>query len=148
MLLPVNRNILYKDEKLSIQILSQELARTTEQDVPYFVISITPIFSDDAILKESDNRKSVLRLKFDDIEVGKNSLTQQQATEIKDFVLDNLEKGVHSCIIHCTMGVSRSAGVGAAISKAINDEDDLFFKYFTPNMTCYRKVLNAFLTQS
>ena len=144
MLLPVNRNILYKDEKLSIQILSQELARTTEQDVPYFVISITPKNCSDADLKKSKNKTSVLRLKFDDVESGKNALTDDQALEIKNFVLENLQKGIHSCIIHCTMGMSRSAGIGAALSKVINGDDSLFFKYYMPNMRCYRKVFNAF----
>jgi len=145
MLLPIKRDILYKNHTIAIQILSQTLAETTDQKEPYFVISIVPWNCDEAKIKESENLKDILRLSFDDTETGKNAISSEQAEKIKDFVLFNLQKGVNSCIIHCLMGVSRSAGVGAAISKAINGEDDLFFKYYTPNMTCYRKVLNAFL---
>lgn len=48
-------------------------------------------------------------------------------------------------IVHCDAGISRSAGVGAALARHYNNDD---FEYFTggryaPNMRCYYKVLKA-----
>ena len=64
------------------------------------------------------------------------------------------EKVVHFCnkyknnniyfYIHCTAGISRSAGLGAAISKYYNNDDSWFFKYKVPNRLVYRKTLEAF----
>jgi predicted protein tyrosine phosphatase len=144
MIIPIHRKMLYESKPLAIQILSEFLAKTTEQDVPYFVISITPLFCDDAELKPSKNLMDVLRLKFNDVENGSSAISSDQAYQIKDFVLKNLDKGIHSCIIHCSAGISRSAGVGAAISKAINGEDELFFEHYMPNLTCYKKVKEVF----
>ena len=54
---------------------------------------------------------------------------------------------VDKFIVHCEAGVSRSAGVGAAIMKALNGDDWDVFKnpLKCPNMKCYRTVLNAFV---
>jgi predicted protein tyrosine phosphatase len=144
MLIPINRGILYKNKKLAIQILSQPLAEITDQQVPYFVISIVPFNFKEANLKKSSNQKAVLRLMFNDVTDGKTSMNDEQAEQVRDFVLENLKNGVHSCIIHCTAGISRSAGVGAAISKVINGDDSEFFLSFMPNAHCYKKVLEAF----
>ena len=65
--------------------------------------------------------------------------------QIKEFV-EQVKDRVERIIVHCKAGVSRSAGVGAAILYALNGDDMRVFrdKYSLPNMTCYRKVLNAF----
>jgi len=144
MLMPINRDILYKDKFLAIQILSESMARDITQDEPYFVISIVSKGFNDAILAKSPHRKRVLRLQFDDRVNGKNIITDKQADQVVNFVNENLNDGIRSCIIHCTAGISRSAGVGAAISKVINGFDELFFKYYIPNSVCYNKVLEAF----
>jgi len=51
-------------------------------------------------------------------------------------------------VVQCEAGISRSAGVAAAIDKYANDSPaDWIFKSgkFVPNMTVYNKVLNAFM---
>lgn len=48
-------------------------------------------------------------------------------------------------IVHCDAGISRSAGVGAAILKHLTGYDGKIFNSPErhPNMWCYRKTLNA-----
>jgi hypothetical protein len=87
MLLPIKRDILYKNHTIAIQILSQTLAETTDQKEPYFVISIVPWNCDEAKIKESENLKDILRLSFDDTETEKNAISSEQAEKIKDFAL-------------------------------------------------------------
>ena len=48
-------------------------------------------------------------------------------------------------IVHCDAGISRSAGVAAAILKYFTGDDSTIFDSarFYPNMWCYRKTLQA-----
>ena len=88
----------------------------------------------------------LFQVKFADVEVGQSEcITDEQASEIASYVL-RVRDDVDRIIVHCEAGVSRSAGVGAAIMKYLNGSDwDVFDKpKFRPNMTCYRKVLDAF----
>ncbi len=50
-------------------------------------------------------------------------------------------------IVHCDAGVSRSAGVAAAILKFYTGDDSYVFENprFQPNMWCYRKTLCALM---
>ena len=50
-------------------------------------------------------------------------------------------------IVHCDAGISRSAGVAAAIYKYCTGDDSIIFDNprFQPNMWCYRKTLNALM---
>ena len=50
-------------------------------------------------------------------------------------------------IVHCDAGISRSAGIGAAILKYYNRDDSPVFDnpIFHPNMLCYRKTLEALI---
>ena len=50
-------------------------------------------------------------------------------------------------IIHCDAGISRSAGVAAAILKYCTGDDSSIFgnPRYHPNMWCYRKTLNALM---
>lgn len=53
------------------------------------------------------------------------------------------------CIVHCTAGISRSAGICAAILKwATGNDDDIFQNpSYRPNMHCYQIMLNALKNQ-
>jgi predicted protein tyrosine phosphatase len=85
-------------------------------------------------------------LAFTDVEEERNNrnvITEDHAKQVVDFV--NKNNTIRLWVVHCEMGMSRSAGVGAAIAKTINGDDTAFFKFYTPNMTCYRKVLKAFV---
>lgn len=68
------------------------------------------------------------------------------AVQIKDFVNQELMKEIKHLIVHCDAGVSRSAGVAAAILKATGqDESEILDNpnYFI-NARCYAFVLMAF----
>ena len=70
-------------------------------------------------------------------------MSEEDARKVVQFVNLHVEKHI---IVHCDAGISRSAGVGAAISKYVSGDDSAFFnsgRYY-PNMWCYRKTLNAF----
>lgn len=96
------------------------------------------------------NSGPTLFLFFDDIEdesiVGYIPIQQQDVNAIVKFVNDNKTNGKHF-VVNCDAGISRSAGVAAAISKFLNNDDSNIFnnKSFCPNMTCYRMVLNGLI---
>lgn len=71
-------------------------------------------------------------------------MTCDDADKIVAFCLKWLPET--DLIVHCEAGVSRSAGVCAAIMKWYERSDTMIFNnpYFRPNMHCYRTVLNAF----
>ena len=99
------------------------------------------------IFKDPDNGIfNQLRLHFDDVEIGKpNCITDETARKIVEYV-NSVQDKADKIAVHCEAGISRSAGVGAAIMKFLNDDDWPVFdnSRFCPNMTCYRAVLNAF----
>ena len=118
----------------------------------FAVISITNPFTQDAIIKNSDNLMGLLRLNFDDIEkdeirnhVKYKTISNEQAKEIVDFV-NSVKDKVDLLIVHCEAGVSRSVGVAAAVSLILNGSEEEFFTRpsYYPNMKCYRTVLEAF----
>ena len=100
-----------------------------------------------------NNVVDILRLSFCDADrpgtdvygrtVGEEYLLSSTvADEIPVFI--ERYKDIDNIIVHCDAGISRSAGVGAAILKYFNDDDrELFIGYFHPNMLCYRKTLEA-----
>ena len=85
------------------------------------------------------------RVHFDDVDIGQpNCITDEQAGTIAEFVFE-IRNEADKIVVHCEAGISRSAGVAAAVMKFLNGDDWGVFDSprFRPNMTCYRKVLNA-----
>ena len=118
------------------------------------IISITSCAGFAAFIPKGDVNgiQDVLHLKFNDTD-SKSSLdggiTNKEAKKIHDFV--NKYKDISTidkCIVHCEAGQSRSAGVAAAIMKYLNDDDTPIFNNhkYTPNMSCYRAVLNELMS--
>ena len=138
---------------IDIRILNRKEAKKfncESHDFKTGIISITDTDKADVIFEknEANGIKAVLRLKFDDVErdyKNEHCITKEDAENIVKFVNKNKNK-VDKFIVHCEAGVSRSAGVGAAIMKALNGDDWDVFKnpLKCPNMKCYRTVLNAF----
>ena len=73
-----------------------------------------------------------------------NGITKEQAKQIATFVKKHYGN-VEQIIVHCEAGISRSAGVAAAILKYFtNDDSQIFDSYkYRPNTLCYRNVLEA-----
>lgn len=100
-----------------------------------------------------DSQSNVVHVEFfhfDDIDkeyfsCGLNSISDDDAKRIVATVQEWKDK-VDTIYVHCDVGVSRSAGIAAAISMALTGEDDYFFTsyLYVPNILCYRKVLAAF----
>lgn len=116
-------------------------------DFTSVIISITDIDKElnNLIVNTNNGIKSVLQVQFDDYDQGEpNCITEKDAEKIAEFVKRTADK-VDTVIVHCEAGISRSAGVAAAISKYLFNDDTAIFnnRQYCPNMTCYRYVLNA-----
>lgn len=147
-IMPVYRGVLYADKKLAFRVLSRHLIGVEDNNEPYFVVSISDKKEMPCKIRDSHNRKAVLRVSFYDTETTKGtkpSLAPKAAKEIADFVDEQLNNGIKLCVINCEMGMSRSAGVAAGISKAVNGEDELFYQFYRPNANCHSKMINAFM---
>jgi protein-tyrosine phosphatase len=111
------------------------------------IVSITDAGSSSNNFNEENNYvKAILPLQFDDVDYGqKNCITSEDARMIIDFVLKWINK-VNLVIVHCEAGVSRSAGVCAALMKIFNGSDfEIFNKpRYIPNMSCYRAILESY----
>lgn len=70
-------------------------------------------------------------------------MTDEDADKVVEFMERHKDKFI---IVHCDAGISRSAGVAAAILKYYNGDDSPIFdsRWYNPNRWCYRKVLEAF----
>lgn len=91
---------------------------------------------------------------FDDVEddsiPGCTPMSNAQATLAANFLEELTTSDPTTLIVHCSAGISRSAGVAAAIHDALgwpiaNAQDNDVFRdgKFAPNMHCYRTMLRA-----
>ena len=113
---------------------------------PHIIISITDPGTLPAIIRPNFQNKGTLRLEFEDIDAEEpEAMTEAHAEAIAKFVNEHKDS-VDMIVVHCEAGVSRSAGVAAAIGLVLNGDDKQFFTNprFCPNMWCYRLVLDAF----
>ena len=115
------------------------------------IISITTYDGDlkEKIIKTKNNNvKDILYLSFCDLNMEDNPeycMQDSDAKKVAKFVnkwYDNID----TIIVHCEGGISRSAGVAAAIMRVKEGDDHPIFdnKGKHPNMTCYLKTLKAF----
>jgi predicted protein tyrosine phosphatase len=121
-----------------------EVAMVTPE-MPYIVISVTECEAPEARLAESSYRLGVLRLKFHDIEMpqwDRTLMSSEEASKIIAFVREH-QAAARLIISQCEAGMSRSAGVAAALSKWLQEDDRPFFKHYIPNRHVYRLVLEA-----
>jgi predicted protein tyrosine phosphatase len=124
----------------------QEFSRWNSEG-EFALISICGYEDTPAQLEENSTLKEKLFLVFDDVEAPhKNQITKKQAKQIAKFVKENKDL-VDGFIVNCMAGISRSAGVAAAILKYFTNDDTQIFDSanYCPNMTCYREVLNALM---
>ena len=80
----------------------------------------------------------------DDYAAIKELMTDKDAKKIAGFV-DRYKNVL--LIIHCDEGVSRSAGIAAALLRHYTGDETAIFDdcfSYNPNMWCYFKVLKAF----
>lgn len=101
---------------------------------------------------DNETIKDILYLEFYDISYnsqeifkGYAPMSDEDAIQIRDFVLKWKDK-VDTLWVHCDAGISRSAGVAAAILESFGKDNSYIFgsKMYFPNLLCYHKTLNAF----
>ena len=83
------------------------------------VISVVNRFDADADILDKDNAVAILRMRFDDILPSTGDFgvfNDDDAKKIWKFV-DDWHNKVDGIVVHCIMGVSRSAAVAAALAK-------------------------------
>lgn len=101
------------------------------------------------LLYDINNMVDKIFLKFDDVECDFGSyvsMSDEDAKNILDFVFKH--KDVENIVVHCDAGISRSAGVAAALSKIFNKDDMEYFSpetIYSPNMCCYNEILDCWV---
>lgn len=95
---------------------------------------------------KNPNIVDILFVQFNDVNADEPfPITEEHAKAIIEEY--NLYKNkVERILVHCEAGVSRSAGVCAALMK-IHDGDDMPIfgqAKYCPNMTCYRAILDEY----
>jgi predicted protein tyrosine phosphatase len=145
---------------VNVLVMSQEKAESTIIDVPYIHISVYSPGSDGAVLPDNEKRIDVLRLCFHDIEsvndpndFGLKFLKKYGIeprlfyTEDAQSIIEFLEKHkeVETIVVNCEAGISRSAGIAAAIAKFRNGDDESYFKRYHPNLLAYKTLLKMFM---
>ena len=108
-----------------VLVLDRKTAATTTMGVPYIVISITNIGSQEAVLAESPLRLGVLRMQFRDTERAAG-FTEVQAEAAVRFVQEHAD-ALRGIVVHCEFGISRSAGLAAGLAEAMNGAPDVRF---------------------
>ena len=111
----------------------------------YIVISINDVDEMPNRFNHTDELIGVLYLCFDDI-VNEDPLSIKDSDSDKIVEFMSRHQDIEECVVHCHAGVSRSAGVAAALSLVFNgsDKEILENPRFSPNMLCYHSVLDAY----
>ena len=134
---------------MKFQVMSRTNARrhsfrSTMDDCA--IISISDITAEPNRFHDNSHIKGICRLFFDDVE-GHDAycMTRADAEKIIQFVNTHINN-VDEIIVHCFAGISRSAGVCAALMLILTGNDMEIFNNprFCPNMHCYRMVLEAY----
>ena len=128
--------------KIEPQLVAVEMAKTAE--VPTAIISVTSKDSDDVQFANNPNIRAIFRMKFDDIDIGEEELTerpvakQEDLAGLKAFVDSLAGLDIDTLIVHCGSGISRSGATGAAIDEYLGLRNDIWRKrpYF-PNLHVY-----------
>lgn len=125
----------------------------TDFDGSKIIISISDPFSEKVKFNRINRSiKDILYLSFYDISEetrsifgGYESMSPIDAVLIRDFVL-KWENFVDEIWVQCEMGISRSAGIAAAISEHFELDSTYILNNsnYIPNMLCYNLTKEAF----
>jgi len=131
---------------MNFKILSREDVSKYISDKDPILISVISSWDTSPVLVPKGVYKNYLRLCFDDIDMqmkGCVLFEEEDARKIVNFVLANPTEEI---VAHCDMGISRSAGIIAAIKKHLTGNSTEIFtnKQYFPNMRVYNLILKAF----
>jgi len=134
-----------------IEIMSRSSAKRfsyKKHDEKIAVISIVDMGNRRCYLMNNHPHSGIISqcdLMFDDVEEGELFvITNKDAEKIVEYV--NMNISADRLIVHCEAGISRSSGTAAAIMKATKGDDWCIWKnkQYSPNLTCYKKIMTAF----
>lgn len=136
---------------MNVRVLSRKDLMTFSRiptEYKFAAISITdPDKKDVSVKLGRTGIGAICRVRFfDEIEDKHWCIMQQDAEQIADFAYKMAHRGdIEALLVQCEAGISRSSGVAAAILKWMTGSDkEIFSSYrYVPNMTCYRRVLEA-----
>lgn len=137
-------------------VLSRHRAQRWVHDDKFIHISIRDPESKMCSLMDCSSRVGDLHLEFDDIEkqdydkLGSQNeyvlFDERYARAILNFVNESLicYPDLDLIVVNCEAGISRSAGVAAALCRIFNGRDDAIFgdPALHPNMTVYQTILD------
>lgn len=153
-----------------IQIHSRSSIETVITDKQFSVISvIEPMYRNDIVIDDDWNTEDINHLSFPKLASNKANcvsnlclrfydtfsvittdegftitpITDNQAKTIALFVISCVEANIEELYINCAAGISRSSGIGAAISKFYTGDDQFYYDKYIPNRYVYMKVLEA-----
>jgi len=147
----------YRGERIGLLVLGRAYVADLTPEVPYLVISVTDPDQSDAFVLPTPLLRAILRLRFHDnsqtvdipglegISLGEGTetaMTREDAQAILTFVQEHLDE-VELIVCQCEAGVSRSAGIAAALSRILQGDDRFFFAHYWPNPWVYRTILDV-----
>lgn len=137
-----------------ILVLSRDKIKDFKTDVKHIIISITDPNNEEVVINSGCTCLDILRLQFHDLDKRAKKIIQnssdknnyllfnkKEAKKIVNFIKKYLNK-TNLIICQCEAGISRSAGVAAALSKYITGSDEYYFKHYIPNSLVYKLLLN------
>ena len=142
---------------MKILVKGRDTLRELVSEQPAAIVSISDDPKDFPDIPGCTCFAVVLRQHFHDIEIRfgssmvdmfdskKNVLqafTEGQAIEVAKFVL-SLPNEVKTLVLQCEAGISRSAGMAAAVARYLGHDDMPFFRDYLPNRLVYRLTLEA-----
>ncbi len=136
---------------MKIAVVSRQKAEYFCMDAHNFITDIISIETPantyrGRIFESSENGvRRILKLAFFDDIKGDGIMTAEDAEKVRGFVMQDPQPDL--LLVHCDGGISRSAGVAAAIMKYLTGSDEEIFvsRMYRPNMHCYRMTLNALM---
>jgi len=109
----------------------------------HLMISVTDPGSKPAKIPDCQSRIALLRLSFWDTEDryhGDGVISAHHIDELVRFV-NSYSHEVNSIVVHCEMGVSRSAAIVAALIKMAGHSPYDIFANYLPNLLVYSEIL-------
>ncbi|HUU39352.1 MAG TPA: hypothetical protein VMW42_00275 [Desulfatiglandales bacterium] len=141
---------------MDFEVLSRREIKDFHTSKRHIVISVmAPGDSDGhAKMPNNKNRMDILFMIFHDWN-GRDMrmMKKSNASMLENFVFFNREMAkqivefvrsfadLELIVCQCEAGISRSAGIAAALAKCINGDDTYYFKHFLPNTLVYSLIM-------
>jgi predicted protein tyrosine phosphatase len=110
------------------------------------LISITGTINSDEFVELNNQPDYLLQLRFCDVfgKAHRGAISDEQAMKIAAFI-KSIQDKAEILICQCEFGVSRSAGVAAAVRQFLYEDGIQVFadSRYSPNKLVYHKVYNA-----